>query len=151
MHQIMSLKVMEDKVQFGQYQLNKTAWMIQNEVFSLLAPEIVYLGYSEVFPADLAGQQAVDYMLANSSLSEVTVRSEIRRYLVWPGQATSYKMGMLKILELRDNARQALGEKFDIRGFHDAILGGGSLPLPILEQRVNHWVGDMAAQDRPGQ
>ncbi len=96
-------------------------------------------------------QQAVDYMLANSSIPEASVRSEIRRYLVWPGQATSYKVGMLKILELRENARQALADKFDIRGFHDAILGGGSLPLPILEQRVTQWVATVAALNQPGQ
>jgi uncharacterized protein (DUF885 family) len=96
-------------------------------------------------------QQAVDYMLANSSIPEVAVRSEIRRYLVWPGQATSYKVGMLKILELRESARQALGNNFDIRGFHDAVLGGGSLPLPILEQRVDQWVADMAARQQHAQ
>jgi uncharacterized protein (DUF885 family) len=82
---------------------------------------------------------------------EAAVRSEIRRYLAWPGQATSYKMGMLKILELRENARQALADKFDIRGFHDAILGGGSLPLPIIEQRVNQWVATAIARNQPGQ
>jgi uncharacterized protein (DUF885 family) len=96
-------------------------------------------------------QQAVDYMLANSSIPEVAVRSEIRRFLVWPGQATSYKVGMLKILELRESARQALGNNFDIRGFHDAVLGGGSLPLPILGQRVDQWVADMAARQQHAQ
>ena len=95
-------------------------------------------------------QQAVDYMLANSSIPEAAVRSEIRRYLVWAGQATSYKIGMLNILEQREAARRALGDNFDIRGFHDAILGGGSLPLPILEQRVNHWVAEIAARNQPG-
>ena len=85
-------------------------------------------------------QQAVDYFLANGPTSEGQVRSEIRRYIVTPGQATSYKVGMLKILELRERARTALGRSFDIRGFHDTVLGGGALPLAILERRVDDWV-----------
>ena len=57
-----------------------------------------------------------------------------------PGQATAYKVGMLKILELRERARTALGDRFDIRGFHDTVLGGGALPLAILERRVDDWI-----------
>ena len=64
----------------------------------------------------------------------------MRRYLVLPGQATSYKIGMLKILALRESAKKALGERFDIRSFHDTVLGGGAMPLAILERRVNDWV-----------
>ena len=85
-------------------------------------------------------QQAIDYMLSNTPTAEVMVRSEVRRYFVVPGQATSYKVGMLKLLAMRQQAQKALGEKFDIRGFHDAVLGGGSLPLPILERRINDWI-----------
>ncbi|GAB3271671.1 DUF885 domain-containing protein [Parahaliea aestuarii] len=85
-------------------------------------------------------EQAVQYMLENSAIPETSVRSEIQRYLVWPGQATSYKVGMLKILELRERARAALGDKFDIRAYHDLVLGGGSLPLGILERRVDEWI-----------
>lgn len=85
-------------------------------------------------------QQGVEYMMANSPVAEGAVKSEIRRYLVWPGQATSYKIGMLKILELRAKAKEQLGDKFDIRGFHDTVLGGGALPLKVLEQRVQNWV-----------
>jgi uncharacterized protein (DUF885 family) len=85
-------------------------------------------------------QQAVDYFLANGPTSEGQVRAEVRRYIVWPGQATAYKVGMLKILELRERARAALGDRFDIRGFHDTVLGGGALPLSILERRVDDWI-----------
>ncbi len=85
-------------------------------------------------------EQAVQYMLDNSAIPETSVRSEIRRYLVWPGQATSYKVGMLKILELRERASRALGDDFDIRAFHDLLLAGGALPLALLERRVDAWV-----------
>lgn len=85
-------------------------------------------------------QQAVDYFLANGPTSEGQVRAEIRRYIVRPGQATAYKVGMLKILELRRRAQTALGDRFDIRAFHDTVLGGGSLPLSILERRVDAWI-----------
>ncbi|WP_417613587.1 DUF885 domain-containing protein [Parasphingorhabdus sp.] len=85
-------------------------------------------------------EQAVAYFLENSSIPEAAVRSEVRRYLVNPGQATSYKIGMIKILELRARAKEELGDKFDIRAFHDVVLGGGALPLGILEQRVDQWI-----------
>ena len=85
-------------------------------------------------------EQAVKYFLDNSATTEAQARSEIRRYLVLPGQATSYKIGMLKIQELRRKAEAALGKRFDIRGFHDTILGGGALPLTILEKRVDRWI-----------
>jgi uncharacterized protein (DUF885 family) len=73
------------------------------------------------------------------------VRAEIRRYFVWPGQATSYKIGMLKILELRALARKELGDKFTMAGFHDTVLSGGALPLPVLEARVKRWIDKMKA------
>lgn len=85
-------------------------------------------------------QQAVEYFLANGPTSEGQVRAEVRRYIVMPGQATAYKVGMLKILELRERARTALGAAFDIREFHDVVLGGGALPLAILERRVDDWI-----------
>lgn len=90
-------------------------------------------------------EQAVAYFLENSSIPEAAVRSEVRRYLVNPGQATSYKIGMIKILELRARAKEQLGDKFDIRAFHDVVLGGGALPLGILEQRVDQWIATMKA------
>lgn len=90
--------------------------------------------------------QAVEYFLENSAIPESAVRSEVRRYLTLPGQATSYKIGMLKILELREQAKEQLGEKFDIRGFHDTVLGAGALPLPMLEERVTAWVDQVKQQ-----
>jgi uncharacterized protein (DUF885 family) len=85
-------------------------------------------------------QQAIDYFKKYVPTSDTTIRSEVRRYIVWPGQATGYKIGMLKIQELRKRAEQKLGDKFDIKAFHDTILGGGAMPLDILERRVNSWI-----------
>jgi uncharacterized protein (DUF885 family) len=88
-------------------------------------------------------QQAIVYMMANSPEPLESVTSEVQRYIVWPGQATSYKVGMLKILELRARAEAELGERFDISGFHDTILGGGAMPLAVLERRVDTWITTM--------
>ena len=88
-------------------------------------------------------EQAVQYFLDNSAITEAQAHSEVQRYMVLPGQATSYKIGMLKILELREKAEQALGDKFDIRGFHDAVLGGGAVPLSVLETMVEQWVAQL--------
>lgn len=85
-------------------------------------------------------QQAVDYFLEKTPVAKTAVISEVRRYLVMPGQATSYKIGMLKILEIRAKAKAQLGDKFDIRAFHDTVLNGGALPLALLEKRVQQWV-----------
>ena len=74
------------------------------------------------------------------AVSEARARNQIERYMVWPAQALSYKIGSLKILELRDKAQKALGSKFSYPAFHAVILGDGTLPLPILEQRVNAWI-----------
>jgi uncharacterized protein (DUF885 family) len=87
-------------------------------------------------------EEAVAYFMENAPTSEGQIRSEIQRYIVIPGQATAYKVGMLKIQELRARAEQELGSNFDIRGFHDAVLGGGALPLSILERRVTAWIAD---------
>jgi uncharacterized protein (DUF885 family) len=87
--------------------------------------------------------EAVDYFMANSSIAEGAIRAEVRRYLVMPGQATSYKIGMLKILELREKAQAELGGQFDIRAFHDTILGGGALPLSVLERIVDNWIEEV--------
>jgi len=85
-------------------------------------------------------QQAVDYFSQNSPEPLESIRSEVRRYLVLPGQATSYKIGMIDILRLREKARTKMGDAFDIRAFHDTILGGGALPLTLLERRVDQWI-----------
>ena len=85
-------------------------------------------------------EDAVQYYLDNIPNPEGDVRAEIDRYIVWPGQATAYKIGMLKIMELRKNAEETLGEKFDIREFHDVILANGSVPLDVLEDLVMQWV-----------
>ena len=87
-------------------------------------------------------QEAIDYFAANSPEPLESITSEIQRYIVMPGQATSYKIGMLKILELRAQAKKALGVNFDIRAFHDVILGGGALPLPLLERKVLRWINE---------
>lgn len=87
-------------------------------------------------------QEAIDYFAANSPEPLESITSEIQRYIVMPGQATTYKIGMLKILELRAEAKAALGDNFDIRTFHDVVLGGGALPLPLLERKVRRWINE---------
>jgi len=83
---------------------------------------------------------AIEYFTENSSISQGAIKAEVQRYMVMPGQATSYKIGMLKIQELRKMAEMELGNKFDIKGFHDTVLGGGALPLELLERRVMAWI-----------
>ena len=85
-------------------------------------------------------QQALDYFMANASKNEHDIIVEVDRYLVWPAQALAYKIGQLKIKELRGYSTRELGDKFDVRQFHDQVLGNGALPLDILEQRIKDWV-----------
>lgn len=87
--------------------------------------------------------QAVAYFKENSAITDTQARSEVQRYLVLPGQATSYKVGMMKMQELRAKAEKELGDKFDIRAFHDTVLSGGAMPLLILERRVNQWIASV--------
>ncbi len=93
---------------------------------------IHYFGWSR--------EQAIAYMTDNSALSEHNIRSEVDRYISWPGQALAYKMGELKIRELRTMAEERLGERFDLRAFHDMLLGSGAVPLDVLEANVKAWV-----------
>jgi uncharacterized protein (DUF885 family) len=85
-------------------------------------------------------EQAVQYMLANSALSELNIRTEIDRYVATPGQATAYKMGEIKIWELRRKAEAALGTAFNLGAFHDIIIADGSMPLSIVERRVDAYI-----------
>jgi len=87
-------------------------------------------------------QQAIDFFKANAGKTEHDIVVEIDRYIVWPGQALAYKLGELKIKELRAKASKTLGARFDIRGFHDEILWNGALPLSILEKRIHNWIDE---------
>ena len=93
-------------------------------------------------------QRAIDYFLANAAKSEADIVNEIDRYIGWPGQALAYKIGQLKMLQLRAEAEEALGEQFDIRDFHDEMLGAGALPLDVLEARMDEWLA-RAIAERP--
>jgi uncharacterized protein (DUF885 family) len=85
-------------------------------------------------------QQAIDFMKANTAKSELEIAVEVDRYIVWPGQALAYKLGELKIKELRGRAQSKLGPKFDLRRFHNAVLDNGPLPLDLLDQLINRWI-----------
>ena len=85
-------------------------------------------------------QQAIEYFMANAPKSELDITNEIDRYIAWPGQALAYKVGQMKILELRATAQQTLGPKFDIREFHDVVLSTGAVPLSVLERVVQRWL-----------
>ncbi|MDX1392139.1 MAG: DUF885 family protein, partial [Rheinheimera sp.] len=85
-------------------------------------------------------QQAIDFLAANTALSLHNVTTEIDRYISWPAQALSYKLGEITIKRLRQQAEQQLGERFNVREFHDVVLGNGSVPLAVLEQQVQHYI-----------
>lgn len=102
-------------------------------------------------------QQVVDFFHDHSAIAEPEVQSETNRYMAWPAQALGYKIGQLEILRLRQYAKDELGEKFDLRGFHDQVLGAGALPLDVLSERIHSWVKEQkgvsagkASQVKPG-
>jgi uncharacterized protein (DUF885 family) len=82
----------------------------------------------------------VQYFHDHSNIDETTVQSETDRCIGWPAQALAYKIGQLKILELRDRAKKAFGDKFDLRAFHDQVLDAGALPLDVLSDRIDSWI-----------
>jgi uncharacterized protein (DUF885 family) len=85
-------------------------------------------------------QQMIDFFHQHTAMDDKNIATEVDRYIAWPGQALAYKLGQMKILELRERARQALGPRFDIRAFHDAVLDEGPLPLDILDSRIQAWI-----------
>jgi len=96
--------------------------------------------------------QMVQYFHDHSAIEETTIQTEVDRYIGWPGQALAYKLGQLKILELRDRAKAALGDKFDLRAFHDQVLDAGALPLDVLSDRIDAWIAtqnNMSPQKAP--
>jgi uncharacterized protein (DUF885 family) len=89
---------------------------------------------------DWTRDQAIEFFRANTAKTDQDIEVEVDRYIVWPGQALGYMMGQLKIRELRSRAEHTLGPRFDIRRFHDVVLGQGAVPLDVLERRVEEWI-----------
>jgi uncharacterized protein (DUF885 family) len=85
-------------------------------------------------------QQMIDFFHEHTAMDDQNIETEVDRYIAWPGQALSYKMGQMKILELRERAQRELGPKFDLRKFHDAVLDQGPLPLDVLETEISDWI-----------
>lgn len=82
----------------------------------------------------------IDFFHEHTAMDDQNIETEVDRYIAWPGQALSYKMGQMKILELRESAQKELSPKFDLRAFHDAVLDQGPLPLDVLETRISEWI-----------
>ena len=84
-------------------------------------------------------EQAIEYMITKTGMTSEEVTREIERYVVWPGQATAYKTGQLALLAMREEAELKLGERFDLREFHEAVLMNGAMPLDILKDNLSSW------------
>jgi len=93
-------------------------------------------------------EQMVDFFRQHTAMDEQNIQTEVDRYIAWPGQALSYKLGQMKILELRERARHELGDKFDIRAFHDAVLDQGGLPLDVLEEKIMRWIDSQKVPEK---
>ena len=91
-------------------------------------------------------EQVVDFFRKSGAIDEPLIQSETDRYIAWPAQALSYKLGQLKFRELRERAEKELGPKFDIRAFHDEMIDGGTLPLDMLDARTNRWIAAQKAK-----
>jgi uncharacterized protein (DUF885 family) len=94
-------------------------------------------------------QQMVDFFRQHTAMDEPNIQTEVDRYIAWPGQALAYKLGQMKIVELRQRARDSLGDKFDLRAFHDAVLADGPLPLKVLETRISAWIDSQKSPGAP--
>jgi len=90
-------------------------------------------------------RQMLDFFRVHTAMDDPNIETEVDRYIAWPGQALAYKLGQMKILELRERARQQLGDRFDLRAFHDALLTDGPLPLDVLEANMNRWIAEQKA------
>jgi len=88
----------------------------------------------------------VEYFHKYTAMDEPNIQTEVDRYIAWPGQALAYKLGQLEILKLRGQVRTKLGDKFDIRAFHDAVLDNGPLPLTILDRQIEAWIAQRTKQ-----
>ena len=91
---------------------------------------------------DWTREDAINLFIENSAKSILDIENEVDRYIAWPGQALAYKIGQLKILELRERAEIELGDKYDIKDFHDEVLKRGSLPLDLLEYYIDEWINE---------